>query len=115
MSVSGVRAFFDALPSQFHAAAAEGVTAVYQFDLSGKEGGQYQLNIAGQTCRVSPGLHPSPNVTLRMAGEDSVAMLEGRLNVVSAYLNGRLRADGYIGLVMLLAAVFPELPPNKPL
>jgi len=112
MSVSGVRAFFDALPSQFHATAAEGVTAVYQFDLSGKEGGQYQLHIAGQTCRVSPGLHPSPNVTLRMAGEDCVAILEGRLNGVSAYLNGRLRVDGDIGLAMRLAAFFPDLRPK---
>ena len=112
MSVSGVRAFFDALPSQFHAAAAEGVTAVYQFDLSGNEGGQYQLHITGQTCRVSPGLHPSPNVTLRMAGEDCVAILEGRLNGVSAYLNGRLRVDGDIGLAMKLAAFFPDLRPK---
>ena len=112
MSGSGVRAFFDALPTRFHAAAAEGVTAVYQFDLSGDEGGQYQLHIAGQTCRVSPGLHPSPNVTLRMAGEDCVAILEGRLNGVSAYLNGRLRVDGDIGLAMRLAAFFPDLRPK---
>jgi putative sterol carrier protein len=112
MSDSGVRAFFDALPSRFHAAAAEGVTAVYQFDLSGNEGGQYQLHIADQTCRVSPGIHPSPNVTLRMAGEDCVAILEGRLNGVSAYLNGRLQVDGDIGLAMQLPAFFPDLSPR---
>src|SRR5437016_13265684 len=98
MSGSDVRAFFEALPSRFHAAAAEGVTAVYQFDLSGDEGGQYQLHIAGQTCRVSPGLYPSPNVTLRMAGEECVAILEGGLNEVIDYLNDRFRVDGDIEL-----------------
>src|SRR5438876_648432 len=90
MSGLAIRTFFEALPSRFHAAAAEGVTAVYQFDLSGDEGGHYQLHIADQTCRVSPGIHPTPDVTLRMAGEDCVAILDGRLNGVSAFLSGRL-------------------------
>jgi putative sterol carrier protein len=112
MSGSAVQAFFDALPSRFHAASAEGVTAVYQFDLSGNEGGQYQLHIADQTCRVSSGLHPSPDVTLRMMGEDCVAILDGRLSGVSAFLSGRLKMEGDLGLAMKLAAFFPDLKPR---
>ncbi len=112
MSGSAVRAFFDVLPSRFHAAAAEGVTAVYQFDLSGNEGGQYQLHIADQTCRITRGAHPSPDVTLKMAGEDCVAILEGRLNGVSAYLSGRLKMEGDLELAMRLAAFFPDLRPK---
>ena len=112
MSGSAVQAFFDALPSRFHAAAAEGVTAVYQFDLSGNEGGQYQLHIADQTCRVLPGVYPAPSVTLRMAGEDCVAILDGRLSGVSAYLSGRLKMEGNMGLAMKLAAFFPSLKPQ---
>src|SRR5437667_11759760 len=112
MSGLAIRTFFEALPSRFHAAAAEGVTAVYQFDLSGNEGGQYQLHIADQTCRVSPGLHPSPDVTLRMMGEDCVAILDGRLSGVSAYLSGRLKMDGDLGLAMKLAAFCPDLRPR---
>ena len=112
MSGSAIRAFFEALPSRFHAAAAEGVTAVYQFDLSGDEGGHYQLHIADQTCRVSPGIHPTPDVTLRMAGEDCVAILDGRLNGVSAFLSGRLKMEGDVGLAVKLAAFFPSLKPK---
>ena len=112
MSGSDVRAFFEALPSRFHAPAADGVTAVYQFDLSGDEGGQYQLHIADQVCRVIDGVHPSPDVTLKMAGEDCVAILDGRLNGVSAYLSGRLKMEGDLGLAMKLAAFFPDLCPR---
>jgi putative sterol carrier protein len=112
MSGSAVRAFFETLPSRFHAAAAEGVTAVYQFELSGDEGGQYQLHIADQTCRVSPGVHSAPNVTLRMAGEDCMAILDGRLTGVSAYLSGRLKMEGDLGLAMRLTAFFPDLRPK---
>lgn len=112
MSHQAVREFFEALPSRFHADAAEGVTAVYQFNLSGDHGGQFQLHVADQACRVSSGVHPSPNVTLAMAGEDCMAILEGRLSGVSAYLSGRLRVDGDIGLAMRLAAFFPDLRPK---
>jgi putative sterol carrier protein len=112
MSHPAVRAFFEALPSRFHADAAEGVTAVYQFNLSGEQGGQFQLHVADQACRVTAGTHPSPNVTLAMAGEDCMAILEGRLSGVSAYLSGRLRVDGDIGLAMRLAAFFPDLRPK---
>lgn len=112
MDAKTVREFFDALPSRFSAAAAEGVTAVYQFDLSGERGGQYQLHVADRSCRVAPGVHPSPDVTLAMAGEDCLAVLEGRLNGVSAYLSGRLRVDGDLGLAMRLASLFPDLRPR---
>jgi putative sterol carrier protein len=107
-----VQEFFDALPSRFSPAASEGVSAVYQFDLSGEQGGQFQLHVADQSCRVVPGVHPSPSVTLSMAGEDCLAVLEGRLNGLSAYLSGRLRMDGDIGLAMRLAAFFPDLRPK---
>jgi len=107
-----VRAFFDLLPSHFRPDAAEGVCAVYQFELSGANGGQYHLHVADRSCRVSVGVHPSPNVTLTMAGEDCVAILEGRLNGISAALSGRLRLDGDMGLAIRLAAFFPALRPQ---
>lgn len=107
-----IQEFFDALPSRFVPAASEGVNAVYQFNLSGEQGGQYQLHVADRSCRVVPGVHPSPDITLSMAGQDCLAVLEGRLNGVTAYLNGRLKMDGDIGLAMRLAAFFPDLRPK---
>ena len=112
MNSPNVRQFFEALPARFSPTSSEGVTAVYQFNLSGEHGGHYQLHIADRTCRVVPGVHPSPDVTLSMAGEDCLAVLEGRLNGVSAYLNGRLRMDGDLGLAMRLASLFPDLRPK---
>lgn len=107
-----VREFFETLSLRFRPDAAEGVCAVYQFELSGADGGQYQLHIADRSCQVCAGVHPSPNVTLSMAGEDCVAILEGRLNGLSAALSGRLRIDGDMGLAMRLAAFFPDLRPR---
>ena len=100
------------MPSRFRSDTAAGVDAVYQFDLSGEEGGQYQLHVADRTCRVSDGVHPAPNVTLSMAGADCVAVLEGRLSGTSALLSGRLKIAGDMGLAMQLAAFFPDLRPR---
>ncbi|TSA04439.1 MAG: sterol-binding protein [Nitrospiraceae bacterium] len=112
MSSPTVREFFEALPSRFRPDAADGVNAVYQFDLSGEEGGQYQLHVADRSCRVCGGVHPSPNVTLSMAGKDCVEVLEGRLSGMSALLSGRLKIVGDMGLAMQMAAFFPDLRPQ---
>lgn len=52
------------------------------------------------------------NVTLSMAGEDCIAILEGKLSGMSALLSGRLKIDGDTGLAMRLAAFFPDLRPK---
>lgn len=112
MSPKTVCELFETLPSRFRSDAADGVSAVYQFDLSGEGGGQYQLHVADRSCRVSGGVHPSPNVTLSMAGKDCIAVLEGQLSGMSALLSGRLKIEGDMGLAMRLAAFFPDLRPQ---
>ena len=46
---------FDMMPSRFNAAAASGVNATYQFDLTGDNGGTWQVAVANGTCNVSQG------------------------------------------------------------
>src|SRR5258708_7240428 len=46
---------FDMMPSRFNAAAASGVNATYQFDLTGDNGGTWQVAVANGTCAVSQG------------------------------------------------------------
>ena len=45
-----VRAFFSTLAGKLDPEAAEGLDAVYQFDLNGADGGQYQLQIRDGAC-----------------------------------------------------------------
>ncbi|HEY6281800.1 MAG TPA: SCP2 sterol-binding domain-containing protein [Burkholderiales bacterium] len=51
------------------------------------------------------------NVTLSMAGEDCIAILEG-MSGMSALLCGRLKIAGDMGLAMQLVAFFPDLRPK---
>ena len=50
MRASGLKEFFKQLPSKLDAEAAEDLDAVYQFDLSGAQGGQYVVTIREGAC-----------------------------------------------------------------
>ena len=80
MRAAGIREFFKQLPSKLDAEAAEDLDAVYQFDLSGAQGGQYIVTIREGACQVKEGRHEDPHVILSMAGEDCVKVLNGELS-----------------------------------
>ena len=109
MKAKSLQEFFRALPRALDRDAAEDVDAVYQFDLSGPEGGQYVLSIRDGACTVKEGTHDDPHVTLSMAGEDCMKVLSGQLSGQSVVLSGRLRISGDVGLAMQLKSLFPSL------
>jgi putative sterol carrier protein len=109
MKLQTVKEFFDVLPGKFDAEAAEGLAAVYQFDLSGPQGGQYYVKIQDGACAVSQGVHPEPHVVFSMSGEDCLQILNGQLDGASVAMAGRLRITGDIGLALHLKALFPAV------
>ena len=104
-----VKEFFQVLPEKLDAEAAEGMVAVYQFDLSGPEGGHYHLVVEDGACLVHEGVHPEPNVTFSMSGEDCLGVLRGQLDGPSVFLSGRLRVSGDLGLAIQLKSLFPSV------
>lgn len=109
MNASSVKEFLFQLPAKLDAEAAEDVDAVYQFDLSGSQGGQYVLTVRRGTCQVSEGRHEDPHVTLSMAGDDCIKVLNGQLSGQMAAMSGKLKVSGDLGLAMLLKALFPTV------
>ena len=109
MTSRTIAEFFAQLPSGLDQEAAEDVTAVYQFDLSGAQGGQYAVHIRDGACTIQPGLHPDPHVIIAMAGEDCLKLLNGQLNVPASVMTGRLRVSGDMGLALQLKSLFPAL------
>ncbi|BCA55800.1 hypothetical protein W02_29400 [Nitrospira sp. KM1] len=107
MKATNVKEFFRSLPAKLDVEAAEEVEAIYQFDLSGAQGGQYIVTIRQGTCEVTEGLHEDPHVTLSMAGEDCMKVLNGQLSGPAAAMSGRLRVSGDLGLAMQLKSLFP--------
>jgi len=109
MKPTSVQEFFRCLPQNFDAEAAEGLAAIYQFDLSGSLGGQYQLMIEDGACSVQEGTHPNPHVVFSMSGEDCLGVLSGRLDGASIFMSGRVRVSGDLGLALQLKSLFPTV------
>jgi putative sterol carrier protein len=109
MRAAAIKEFFKQLPSKLDAGAAEDVDVVYQFDLSGAQGGQYFVTIREGACQVKEGRHEDPHVILSMAGEDCVKVLNGELSGPAAAMSGRIRISGDIGLAMQLRMLFPSI------
>jgi putative sterol carrier protein len=109
MKPTTVKEFFQLLPDQLDSDAAEDLDAVYQFDLSGAQGGQYILTIREGACQIAEGRHADPHVVLSMAGEDCLKVLTGQLSGPAAAMSGRIKISGDIGLAMQLKALFPTV------
>jgi len=109
MKQSTVKAVFQSLPAKLDPLAAEDVDAVYQFDLSGPEGGHYLVTVADGRCVVQEGTHPDPHVTFSMGSDDFVKIFNGELSGSAVMMSGRLRVSGDIGLAMQLKSLFPSV------
>ncbi|MBA5865654.1 MAG: hypothetical protein GDA67_03030 [Nitrospira sp. CR1.3] len=107
MKATTIKEFFRLLPGKLDSDAAEDVEAVYQFDLSGAQGGQYIVTVREGTCQVKEGVHDDPHVTLSMAGEDCIKVLTGQLSGQMAAMSGKLRVSGDLGLALQLRDLFP--------
>lgn len=92
------------LPSKFQPDAAADLSVVFQFVID--ETLLYSLAIKDQQCRVQQQDHPDPDVTLFMDSQTFVDIIQGELGGTSAYMSGRLRAEGNIMLATKLSSLF---------
>jgi NAD(P)-dependent dehydrogenase (short-subunit alcohol dehydrogenase family)/acyl dehydratase/putative sterol carrier protein len=105
-SGTSVTTVFEQMAGTFQADAATGVDVVFQFDIAGDGGGTWHCIIKDQTCEVVKGPHDSPTTTIKMADEDFVALMEGRLNAMRAYTGGKLKIGGDLMKSQLIEKLF---------
>jgi len=103
---SSCKQVFEQMPSRFKKEAAQGLNAVYQFDLSGDGGGKWQVSINNEQCEIREGAHSAPNVTISMTAQDYLDMVAGKLNSQMAFMSGKLRVSGDLGLAVRFQGLF---------
>ena len=108
--VSSVKQYFDTLNERFIASAAKGVKATFQFELAGEGGGTYHVKVDDGTMAVVEGPTESPSTTIKMAADDYVQMVNGKLSGTMAFMKGKLKVTGN---VMLAQKMQSFLPPSK--
>jgi len=100
MSVKG---FFEGLSEKLNAKPEKlaGMDCVYQFKVGESA---YQVALKGGKANVAQGEAASPNCTVTMADSDFLDMVSGKLNGQMAFLTGKLKVAGDMGLALKLGS-----------
>lgn len=104
--VTSIQEVFDAMPSRFVPDQAGDMRATIQFDLSGDGGGQWYATIAERTLQVNLGQAPSPSLTLTTSASDYLAMVNGELKPMAAFMQGKVRVRGDLPLLLRMQTLF---------
>jgi putative sterol carrier protein len=92
------------LPHKFQPDAAADLSVVFQFIIDDSR--HFFLTIKDRQCQVNEQEHPDPDVTLIMESQTFIDVISGSLGGTSAYMSGRLRAEGNIMLATKLSRLF---------
>jgi NAD(P)-dependent dehydrogenase (short-subunit alcohol dehydrogenase family)/acyl dehydratase/putative sterol carrier protein len=101
-----VQEIFERIPEAFQSDQAAGVDVVFQFEISGGEGGSWHVVVKDGGCEVKEGSHGSPTTTIRMGDEDFVKLISGELNAMSAFTSGKLKIEGDVMKSQLIEKLF---------
>jgi putative sterol carrier protein len=99
-------AVFEAMPAAFKPEAAGGVNIVFQYIISGANGGDWSCAVNDGRCTVMAGRHEKPTCTLKMADGDFLDMMNGKLKPMQAYTSGKLKLEGDIMKSQLIEKLF---------
>ena len=106
MAETDVKAIFDRIPEAFNADAAQGVDAVFQFEITGEGGGSWNVTIRNGSCQVQEGAHDDPSVTMAMSAETWLEIVNRELNGIQAFMSGKLKVSGDMMLAQKYQSLF---------
>ena len=106
MAAMSMKSIFDAMPLSINRDAAKDANTVYQFNLSGEGGGQFTMRIKNGDCTVEEGIAMAPDVTICAAAVDYMNIVTGAYPFGLAFVNGRLKVDGDLRLLIRMGKYF---------
>ncbi|WP_428033294.1 SCP2 sterol-binding domain-containing protein [Amphritea sp.] len=94
------------LSSRFLAENTKNISATFQFLLHDAE--DFYFTIEDQQLTVAVGEHADPDITLITASDTFIKVVTGEKDGMSAYLTGKLRAEGNVMLATQLGKFFSK-------
>ena len=106
-NATSVKEIFDNLCSRFQADKAGSDSAMFRFDLSGDDGGQYWAHINKGTCNSGAGEPPGiPDITVLSSSTDFVRLVNGEIQPMMAFMQGKLKVQGNMSVALKMITWF---------
>ncbi len=81
------------------------IAAIYQFNISGPGGGQWAVDCTHPGGAISTGTSASAKCTVSCTDADFLNIVNGKLNPQMAFMSGKLKIQGDMGLAMKLQQI----------
>jgi putative sterol carrier protein len=81
------------------------INAVYQFNISGPNGGAWSIDCTAPGGAVKEGTAANARCTVAMVDADFLNVVNGKLNPQMAFMSGKLKIQGDISLAMKLQQI----------
>lgn len=107
-SAEDVQNLFPTMVDHFIPEKAGDMTATILFDLSGDNGGFFWIKIADGAATTGAGETPDPAMTVKASADDWFAVATGQMNPMQAFMTGKLKILGDMGLAMKMQTMFAQ-------
>lgn len=97
---------FERMPGLFLPDRAAGVDAAVAYKVTGEGGGEYTCIVKDGAFTLETAARPDANATVTISAADWIALNEGTLDPMAAYMSGRLKATGDQNLLMKFPKLF---------
>lgn len=86
----------------------EGISTIYQFNLSGDEGGTYQIKINNSQVKVVEDRSLEPKCTFQLSDQNFLNLVDGKINPMMAFMSGQVKVKGDISQAMKLQDILAK-------
>jgi putative sterol carrier protein len=96
--------------AEFKQAAAGKKASIQQIISDGEGGSHYWIRIEDGSIDLGLGDLDAPDATITQNYATAVALAKNELSAVTAFMTGKIKIDGNMGLLLALQGAFTQLP-----
>ena len=106
--VEDMRLLLRGMAASFNSQAAGALKAIIQFEVTGRQTGDWFLSIDTGKCTYHEGKANSPNLTIQTPSEVWLAIANKEMDGQQAFMEGKYAGTGDMSLLMRMRSLFGE-------